>query len=164
MEDRESRDDVYFSFVHHVLRFSAFLNRELGLVSKRFKLRETEARYLILIGSRSSCTSWVPIQDLTCFFAKHKSTIRQKLRWLEERGYVEFQKGKRDQRRKFVRLTESGCKLFHRLKREKEGVRRRLFQELRLKELKECIHVFEKLYVRSQQESCGEHLEQGMET
>ena len=49
------------------------------------------------------------------FFKKHKSTITQKTKSLEEKGFIIIEQGKEDRRERVIHLTKTGMSFYKKL-------------------------------------------------
>ena len=109
----------------HTMFMSVYqLKKDFKHFLSDYPLTEMEAKFIFYIGSGHSKTS-----ELIERFRKHKSTIRQKTRSLEEKGYITVDSAEDDKRERVVLLTKKGASFYSKMKAVEKKYHARVFRD-----------------------------------
>jgi len=106
-----------------------FLKKEFEIVIKDYDISEMEAKFLFHINEKENKTC-----DLIDFFRKHKSTITQKTKSLEEKGFLVIKNDINDRREKSVSLSEKGKKFHKEINILKEKYHKKIFKNFSIED------------------------------
>ena len=134
--------DNQFKIIQKILDIAFLIQKQVKPASKQFGLTEMEAQFLVFLGIQKK---EIPIRQFVCFFHKHKSTVRQKLKPLEKKGFIKLSIPDDDKREKRVSLTKKGREVFQKIAKEKRRYRSVLFQNFSEDDFTQLLQLLEKL-------------------
>lgn len=120
------------------------LKKEFAEIVGEYDLTEMEAKFLLHIGHGNS-----KISDLIRYFEKHKSTIRQKTKSLEEKGYIISDSDSEDKRERNLYFTQKGTDFFAEMKHLRAIHFKKVFKDFSKKELQMLEELLIKINVTS---------------
>lgn len=129
-----------FIIVHH-------LKKEFAEMASKYNLTEMEAKFLIHIGYGHEKTS-----ELIKYFEKHKSTIRQKTKSLEEKGYLKTVASLEDRREINLEFTSKGQSFFDKMSLLKKSHYEKVFKDFSKKEIDLLSDLLNKLEINKDHE------------
>ena len=134
--------DNQSNILHSMYTIAYILKKGFTEFVSDYDLTEMEAKFLFRIGSKKQKTC-----DLIDFFQKHKSTIRQKTRALEEKGFITIECGKDDKRERLVNLTKKGEDFYSNIKDIKDQYHKNIFKKFTKDEEQELYILLNKLEI-----------------
>lgn len=133
---------MMFVLVHHLKKgFQEFLSQG--------DLTEMEAKIIFFMEGTEVKTS-----EIIRHFKKHKSTITQKTKSLEEKGYVLFVSDAKDKRQRNIQLTQKGLEFRSNMKSLEEEYRNSVFKDFTKAEKKELLRLLEKIDINYYEKIC----------
>lgn len=114
-----------------------------------YDITEMEAKIIFFMDSDQCKTS-----DIINRFEKHKSTIRQKTRSLEEKGYITMDHADHDKRERIIHLTQKGKKFHALLKNIEKKYHKDVFKKFNKKQQQEFINLLEKIEIEHYENIC----------
>jgi len=124
-----------FVIVHH-------LKKDFVNFVSQYDVTEMEAKFIFFIGDEHNKTA-----DLIERFKKHKSTIRQKTRSLEKKGYITVQNSKEDKRERIVVLTKKGKEFYTEMKKIEKKYHNKVFKNFSKKDKDSLRELLQKLEI-----------------
>ncbi len=131
-----------FKIFHRIFYLAYRIKKERKKMMQNFNLSEAEAQILFFLGLNHG---EVENYKLVNFYQKHKSTIRQKLKTLEEKDLIIFEKCN-DERKKKIRLSQKGAKLFKKILSLNTEYQNSVLQKFSEKEKKTLIKLLDKFF------------------
>lgn len=117
-----------------------FLKKEFNHVISNYNISEMEAKFLFHIGDEKEKTC-----DLINFFKKHKSTVTQKTKSLEQKGFLVAKSSTHDKREKVLALTEKGKEFYKKVDILKKKYHKEVFKNINTNEQKQLYLLLQKL-------------------
>ena len=130
------------NILHLMFVLVAQLRRDFKEFLIDYDLTEMEAKFILFIGEGFNETA-----QLIERFKKHKSTIRQKTRSLEEKGYVTTTSGTVDKRERIVVLTDKGNSFYTEMKKAELEYHNQVFKNFSQKDQKELVKLLGKIEI-----------------
>jgi len=131
-----------FVIVYHLKKkFQEFIGE--------YNITEMEAKIIFSMETYQS-----KISDIIKRFEKHKSTITQKTRSLEEKGYVTMNYAKGDRRERVLTLTKKGKKFHTHIKDIEKKYHDDVFCKFTPQQKKEFIRLLNKIEVEHYENIC----------
>jgi DNA-binding MarR family transcriptional regulator len=133
----------------HILYTAAFiLKKNFSHFVSQYNLSEMEAKFIFQIGSKNQYNDNKTC-DLIDFFKKHKSTITQKTKSLEEKGFIIIEQGKEDRRERVIHLTKTGMSFYKKLTKIMEDYNNKIFQKFTKQEEEQLRTLLKKLDIKN---------------
>ena len=120
--------DNQSNILHSMFTAVYILKKGFAEFVSEYDLTEMEAKFIFHMGGKKHKTC-----DLIDFFKKHKSTIRQKTRALEKKGFITIECGEEDKRERHINLTPKGEDFYKKIK----NVQRKYYKDVFSKFTKE---------------------------
>ncbi len=112
------------NIIHDIFVIVHNLKKNFKLFIQEYGLTLMEAKFIFYIGEGHQKTS-----DLICHFEKHKSTIRQKTKSLENKGYIVIENAPDDKRERVLSFTKKGKVFYERSRSLKKEYYANIFQK-----------------------------------
>lgn len=139
------------NILHSMFGIVHALKKDFILFLTDYDLTEMEAKFIFFIKSDT-----VSVSDLIQHFKKHKSTIRQKTKSLEDKGYISVTESSHDKRERLIQLTQKGVDWLKAIKKTKEVYYKNIFKKFNALEKEQLVTLLSKLEIHYEknQKSC----------
>lgn len=114
-----------------------------------YGLTEMEAKIIFFMDNGQCKTS-----ELITRFEKHKSTIRQKTRSLEEKKYIIVKHAENDKRERIISLTKKGEDFYTNFKKIEREYSQKVLYKFNLQEKQTLIALLEKIEIEHHENTC----------
>ncbi len=131
-----------FQIFHSIFHISYSLKKRARSMLIDLDISEAEARTLFFIGLRDG---EITIHDLIESSKIHKSTVRQKIKPLVEKGILDINTCDIDRREKKVKLTINGEKLFKKILEINKKYKKKIFKDFNEDEIDNLLFLLAKL-------------------
>ncbi len=142
---KEKDIDIGFQILHLLFVQTYFLKKEIEERIKEIHLSETEARIIFFLGISGGVRK---MSELRSFIQKHKSTLRQHVKKLEEKNIIYLEREVGDQREKKVFFTSYGKKFFRDILDFNREYQKSIFQDFSQKNLKTFLSFLKKMRIK----------------
>lgn len=133
---------IMFTLVH-------FLKKGFKKFLMTYDITEMEAKILLLAENNQIKTS-----NIINHFKKHKSTITQKTRALEHKGYIFIKNSPDDKRERIIHLTEKGIAFNADIKDAEREFHNNAFADFSGVEKKQLLNLLEKIDIKNYENIC----------
>jgi len=137
------------NILHMMFVVVSQLRKDFKEFLAEYDLTEMEAKFILFIGDGYDQTS-----QLIERFKKHKSTIRQKTRSLEEKGYLNITSSPADKRERLVVLTKKGNTFYSEIKKAEKEYHAQVFKDFSVQDQKELLSLLEKIKITGNYDCC----------
>lgn len=130
--------------LHMIFSLAFKLKKNFSDIISKYNLTEIEAKFIYHIGDgerKKTC-------ELIDYFKKHKSTVRQKTKSLERKGFIEIEKSQGDKRERIINLTKKGEEFFLKIKKIREKYSEIIFQNFSKEEEDYLYSLLKKIVIK----------------